>query len=118
VLSDPVSPPTPDYPSCIFKQKVSDLFLIDVVPPTGITAITIYGLRKPKKPVWTYDIDPTGRKVFNTNGAFPQGGTFQDIEWSELLFNDIRNRVLKVMGINLRERDMVEYAQLMNADTE
>jgi hypothetical protein len=115
-INDSVAPPTPDYPICLFstKDNTSDspYFTIEV-RPTSMTSITVYGLRKPVKPNWTYSIDATGRRVFNGSNE-----NFQDIEWSELLFNDIRNRVLTVMGINLREEQITQFTQALKAETE
>ncbi len=116
-INDPISPPSIEYPICLFASKSSNLYNIEVLP-ASISSITVYGLEKPKKPVWTYIIDGNGRRSFDSTATNPDGSTYQDIEWSELLFNDIRNRVLKVMGINLREGQITQLAEQMKTETE
>lgn len=117
-ISDPVAPPTADYPICVFSQKADGKFSIEA-RPTTIASVRVYGLRTPKKPVWTYTIDNVGRRVFDKDATNPDGSTYQEIEWSELLHDDIRDRVLKVMGINLRETQVTQfYAQQVAAEGE
>lgn len=116
-INDPIAFPTTDYPICLFADKTDNKFNVEVLP-VEIEKVTIYGLKKPAKPVWTYTIGSDGRRVFDATATNPDGGTYQDIEWSELLFNDIRNRVLKVMGINLRESHITQFAEQMKAETE
>jgi hypothetical protein len=120
-INDPVAPPSEDYPICLFGSKdntvETPVFSLEV-RPTSMTEVTVYGLRKPNKPVWTYSIDSSGRRVFDEGATNPNGENYQDIEWSELLFNDIRNRVLIVMGINLRELEVAQAAAGMRIDTE
>lgn len=111
-IKDTISPPTVEYPICIFASRTGNVYNIEVLP-VDVSSITVYGLRKPLKPNWTSTIGTDGRRVFND-----QDPDFQDIEWSELLFNDIRNRVLTVMGINLRERDIAQFSEMMKSNTE
>lgn len=102
VKIDPVAPPTANYPMCCFAKRTDEKFQVEFLPK-DIGKVRIVGLRKPIKPVWKYDISTDGRQVFNTDGQYPLNSTFQDLEWTELLFNTIRDRMLDNMFINLRE---------------
>lgn len=102
--NDPVAPPTEDRPICCFASRSGGLFSIEFLPVT-LTNVKVYGLRKPVKAVWPYTISSTGRRVFNVTDT-----TYQDLEWTELLFGTFRDQLLDNMMINLREFPMKAQA--------
>lgn len=73
---------------------------IKVLPATIIANTTIYYLRNPLIPKWTYTVI-NDVEVFN-----PDAGDFQDIDMHPSEEDDIISRVCIKMGINLKENDL------------
>ncbi len=94
--SDPVAPPTADFPVCLFASRNSGGFFTIEVMPKDLGEIRVYGLRKPVKVVWGFTIATSGRRTYNASES-------TELEWSELLFGTIRDQLLNKMEINLRE---------------
>lgn len=73
---------------------------IKVLPETIKEEVTLYYLRNPKIPKWTYIyVDDT--ELFN-----PSAADFQDIDMHPSEEDDIVSRVCIKMGINLKESDL------------
>ncbi len=78
------------------------------VLPASIDQINVKYLRKPKMPNWTYFDLSTGDPVFN-----PANVSYQDFELHESEFSNIVLRMLSYFGINLRENEVVEIAEIL-----
>lgn len=86
--------PTTTYPIGI--KKGSSLEVL----PTDVTDITLYYLRNPLIPKWTYTI-VGDVELFNSSA-----GDFQDIDMHPSEEENIIRRVLLAFGINLKEQDI------------
>lgn len=93
--------PTLEYPLAL---KLGDSYRI---LPLEITSIDFMYLRNPKKPNWTYTIVP-GSDVPLYN---PSSSSFQDIDMHISEEADLTLKILSAFGINLKEKDLVEYAE-------
>lgn len=73
-----------------------------VVYPEDLGVFTLTYMRRPATPVWGFT-ESAGRYVYSA-------GTSTQFEWSDLDFTAISMRVLKLMGINFREGEIVAAA--------
>jgi hypothetical protein len=71
--------------------------------------ITMTYLRTPNIPVWGYVLDANGRPQYDPS-------TSVDIESPDETHNDIAIRVLRYLGISIREMQLSQYAQAMNQE--
>lgn len=78
------------------------------VAPDTFTSISIYYLRNPKFPKWTY-VPFGGAEMFN-----PSASDFQDIDMHPSEEADLIRGVCARMGINLKEQDL--QAAMQNQD--
>ena len=86
------------------------------VYPQSIPYINVEYIRKPLQPNWTYTT------VTGTDGAVselhnPANVSFQDLELDDSEFSNITLRVLSYFGINLREEQVVQVAELLKDKT-
>lgn len=72
--------------------------------------IGIRYLRKPKEAKWTY-IEVNEQPLFN-----PSATDFQDIELHPSEFSNIVSRLCSLFGINIREQEVVQYAEKSKLD--
>lgn len=96
--NDPLCPPTADYPICTFYGSTIQFY------PTSLTNVKITYLKTPTKPTWAYSVT-SERFVYDDTDSV-------DIEWKENRHPDIRAKAMEYLGINLREADLVQFAQL------
>jgi hypothetical protein len=87
--------PTADFP---IGLRIGNK--LKVLPATIITNVTMYYLRNPLIPKWTY-IEYNDVELFN-----PSAVDFQDIDMHPSEEDDIVSRLLVKMGINLKEPDL------------
>lgn len=78
------------------------------IVPTSITEVQITYLKKPSMPNWTYFMLPNGQPAYN-----PADVSFQDFELHESEFFNIVIKMLVYFGINLREKDVVQVAEVL-----
>jgi hypothetical protein len=74
--------------------------VINVLPATITEDVSMYYLRKPLMPKWTYEVIG-GAELFN-----PSAPDFQDIDMHPSEEDDIISRLLVKFGINLKEPDL------------
>lgn len=75
---------------------------------TGIfSGVTARYVRVPADPKWTYTI------VSNAELYNPGAGDFQDFELHTSEFSNIVIRMLSYFGINIREKELTQYAEAM-----
>lgn len=97
--------PTLDYPIGLRLGNK-----IKVLPSSIEDDVTLYYLRNPLIPKWTYVVI-NGVEVFN-----PSAGDFQDIDMHITEEDDIISRVCIKMGINLKENDL--QASVANSEAQ
>jgi hypothetical protein len=73
---------------------------IEILPDTIQDKVKVYYLRKPLIPKWTYTVFQ-GVEMFN-----PDASDFQDIDMHPSEEDDIVDRLLVKLGINLKEQDL------------
>ena len=78
------------------------------VYPNAIDEINIRYIREPLMPKWTYFVLSTGQEMFD-----PSNTSFQDFELHESEFSNIVLRMLSHFGINLREGEVMQIAELL-----
>lgn len=94
--------PTEIYP--VYESVGQQL----IIYPNTIEQVNIRYIREPKMPKWTYFVLPTGQEMFN-----PTNASFQDFELHESEFSNIVLRMLSHFGLNLRENDVVQVAEML-----
>lgn len=105
VLKNNLITPTLEYPLYV---KVNGKHRIFPNIPNGYSVLGTY-IRKPKAPKWTYQ-NVGGNPLFN-----PSAGDYQDFELPIQFFSDIVIKVLGYCGIEIRENDVVQISQAMEA---
>lgn len=101
-----VDPPSASRPICRIENTEADATIkqIELVPST-ITSIQLYYFKIPAKAKYAYT--PSGnRYIYDENNSI-------DSEFSPLLFPQIAMKVLSRFGINLREQQVIQYAEAM-----
>jgi hypothetical protein len=93
--------PDADNPICKFESKKI------WARPIDIGELTVSYIAKPIKPVYAYDV-VGDRYVYND-------GNSVDVEFDELLHDDIKNRVLGNLGVPMREEFMVRNSEQKKA---
>lgn len=96
-INHPIEIPNSDYPICKFESK--KVF----VRPIDIGQITISYIAKPVEAVYAYGI-VNDRPVYDDNASV-------DVEFDEILHDDIVNRVLRNLGVPMREEFLIRDAQ-------
>lgn len=88
----------------LYGKNTSEEYLIQV-SPIECDQIDIIYIRKPKKPVWGYTINPL------TLVEEYSASTSQDIELPESMFDTLRFIMLKRLGVPEREAELYKYGQ-------
>lgn len=96
-INHPLKTPSTDYPVCRFENRKI------IIRPTTITPVTVHYLKYPTKVVYAYTLVGTRYVYDDTNSV--------DTEWPEILHDQITERVLANLGINMRETVLVQYSQ-------
>jgi hypothetical protein len=95
-VNDSVRVPSTTYP--IGRIDNADI----IVRPTGIASVDVHYIQLPTKPVYAFN--EVGEDYVYDDAASV------DFEWSELLHDDITNRVLGNLGFSQREVNAVQYS--------
>jgi hypothetical protein len=97
-LSSAIVPPTKTRPIAILKNNYIQIH------PLGISNITFQYLKKPAEAKWGYTL-VNNRPVYDP-------ATSVDLEWDEICLNDIIMRAASYIGISIKDRDIMQYAEL------
>lgn len=97
-VSSTIVPPSIKRP---IARRLGDVF---VVRPKAITSVNLTYLRYPNEAKWEYNV-VNNRPVYDSTNSI-------DVEVPYSAFNDVSMLVLEFMGIRLRERELVEMANL------
>lgn len=92
--------PTEDYPIGLKEGNI-----LKVLPTTIIADVTVSYLRNPLQSKWTYVIID-GVEIFN-----PSATDYVDIDIHPADEANVIMNTLKKFGVNLKEKDIVEYIQ-------
>ena len=98
-LANSITKPTAIDPCCVFYNSYIQFY------PKNISGVTITYLRMPVTPVYGYTLDVNDEQIYNP-------ATSVHFEYPEDCFTDIARMVLSYNGINLREQDVIQYAEM------
>ena len=104
LLNNNLIAPTSEYPVYIGIDGKYKIFPFDSVSKGVITYI-----RKPKAPKWTYIAVGNG-PLFN-----PSASDYQDFELPVQFFSDLVIKILAYCGIEIREADVIQVSQALEA---
>ncbi len=97
VLSSLIVAPTRTDPVAIFESTYIQVY------PAGISNIKFPYIRYPKEAKWAYTT-VNNRPVFDAANSI-------DLEWEDLVVNDIIIKALMSIGISIKDPDVSSYAQ-------
>mgnify|MGYP003132576551 CR=1 FL=1 len=100
-LNNAIKKPTHEFPVCNFYDKTKVLF-----SPQDLGSVTFTYLKKITTPVWGYTLDENDNPIFDPSSSV-------DIDLPEILLNDIARVIIGYMGINIREEQLIQYAELV-----
>tara|TARA_R110001592_G_scaffold118031_2_gene320335 strand:+ start:19054 stop:19770 length:717 start_codon:yes stop_codon:yes gene_type:complete len=100
-LNNAIKKPTHEFPVCNFYNKTKVLF-----SPQDLGSVTFTYLKKITTPVWGYALDTNDNPIFDPSSSV-------DIDLPEILLNDIARVIIGYMGINIREDQLIQYAELV-----
>ena len=89
--------PIATNPICLIQSNGIQFY------PVTITAPKLSYVRKPKTIVWDSIDDSNGRPVYNA-------GTSTDPEWADDTMIEIISRALRMVGVNLEDTSVSQYA--------
>jgi hypothetical protein len=105
LLNNDLITPTFEYPAYIGLNNEYRIFpVLDIA-----TKVLGTYIRKPKIPKWTYQ-NVAGNPLFN-----PSALDYQDFELPVQFFSDLVIKILGYCGIEIRENDVVQISQAMEA---
>lgn len=93
--------PTIKNPIGIIRQD--DIF----IEPNTINAVDFHYLRLPLEPVFDYEV--------TNDELIYKPGTSTEFEWPEVNHIDLVRILLSYLGINLRETQLIQYAEMQKA---
>lgn len=70
--------------------------------PTTVTSATLSYIATPDTVIWGYTYDANGQQVYNA-------GTSVQPQWDDISCMEITKRVLKDMGISLKDNDFINF---------
>jgi hypothetical protein len=71
--------------------------------PNNIGAARMSYIRKPQRIYWGFTLDGNGRKVYSPANS-------EQPKWADVDLLEIIARILKLAGVNLKDGDVVQYA--------
>ncbi|MEE9337996.1 MAG: hypothetical protein V3U87_07955 [Methylococcaceae bacterium] len=99
-LSSTIKKPTKQYPVCIFYDKDYVLF-----EPKDLGSVEFSYIREMATAVWGYTLVDEVPVYKDTLSI--------DVDLPEILLNDLARIILGYMGINLREQELMQYAEVI-----
>lgn len=99
VLSSQIVNPTKRYPRLAYYDNYMQFY------PRDLGSVVYTYLREPAKPIWNYIITPQGYPQYVAAGSV-------DWEFLDQYHNAIVMMICEYLGLNIREADLVQGAQL------
>jgi len=94
-------------PSTIFPTYEQTGNLLTISPATIVSGVNCRYVRTPLDPKWTYTV-VSGVELYN-----PSANDFQDFELHTSEFSNLVIRMLSYFGINIREAEIMQYAEAL-----
>jgi len=95
-LASAIVTPTRSYPIAVFENTFIQVY------PAGISNIKFPYLRYPKEALWASNT-VNNRPVYDPANSV-------DLEWEDLVVNDIIMQALKSIGISIKDADVMNFA--------
>ena len=95
-LSSKIVPPTRESPFVVFESTYMQIY------PTNISNINFPYLKYPAEARWAYTM-VNDRPVFDPVNSV-------DLEWEDLVLNDIIINAMSAIGISIKDSDVMSYA--------
>lgn len=113
-LDKEITAPTLKNPVCTFYDGFIQF------APKNLQYVDFVYLRKPATPYLDYYLDPTTDAYVFVDVGVLNTGTGQisktvELDWAEDTQQDIINNLLSRIGINIREQQMIQYAEMLKA---
>lgn len=110
--SNSITGPTVKNPFCVFHKNYIQFY------PSNLQSVEFVYLRLPKTPFFDYTI-ANDEYIFLPQGQFHNGTVLPagtpsrtvELEWPEETHIDFVNRIMEYVGINLREDQLINFAQ-------
>jgi hypothetical protein len=99
LLSSNLTNPTASYPAYILNDTSITVY------PIGATSVVAQYIRMPKDPKWTYINLTQGEPIFDQSAV-----DYQDFELPLSDEPEIITKILKYVGISIREKDLIAIA--------
>jgi signal-transduction protein with cAMP-binding, CBS, and nucleotidyltransferase domain len=109
-VNSKLAAPTTDNPICKVEhngEEGAQSKVGIIVSPTNTQSLMLYYFKKPTKPRWAYTI--TGDRY-----VYDEANTV-DVDFDILLFPNLVMGILSRFGINLREQQVIQYAEQARA---
>jgi hypothetical protein len=105
ILNNNLVQPTADYPIYVSLKGAYRIYpsILDE------NEVIVTYIRKPSQPKWTYT-SVAGNPLFN-----PTANDYKDFELPESMFNDLVLKILGYAGVEIREADIIQLAQSVEA---
>lgn len=100
-LSSVVVPPTKKFPIAVIKNTYFQFY------PTNVGVVKLSYLRLPRNANWGYTL-VSNRPVFAATGGV--NGNSVDLEWPGTNINEIITEALTYIGISIKDKDVIQYA--------
>jgi len=111
-LTNPIDAPTSIDP--IYMEAGDKIKIFPAVPPPTVLSYTIGYIRKPNRMVWAYYDDlvhlPQGVPTPSGKVLIPSSGS-KDPEWGDADMNEIIYIAVGLIGINLKDVDLIRASQ-------
>ncbi len=113
-LTKEITAPTYKNPVCTFYNGFIQF------APKDLQYVDFIYLRRPVTPYLDYYIDPvTDAYVFVDENVINTGtgvmSLTKELDWAEDVHQDIINNILSRIGINIRENQLLQYAEMLKA---
>src|SRR3990167_591926 len=96
-LSSKIVAPDKKFPICVIQNTYFQFF------PVNLQSASLSYIRYPRKAIWNYTLT-NNRPVFNPVGSV-------DLEWEKIKINDIVIRACSLLGISIKDAEIVQYIQ-------
>ena len=110
LLRSNLTAPTLEYPNYVLRGNS-----ITIYPDTGTTGdpVTLFYVRYPRTPNWSYSLITNGEPIFNINDPL-----YQDFEVPESEFYKLVIKICQYCGVQIREEQVVAYTAQQEQITE
>lgn len=108
-LKSRVAPPTSDFPFYLIKFNSQASTMEGLIAPFEAFDLKVSYLSLPEKRDVKYTVSVNGRASITPVGTDPDSSQY--LQWGRQNFNDLAVRVLSFLGVNLKDNDLLQFAE-------